>query len=139
MSLLERDELREQILTAWAQAQSGKPMTALEEQIAITIEMHPEYHRLFENPIAIREKNFTTENNPFLHIGLHISLNEQLKGNRPSGIRELFPIFTQKLGDEHTAAHHMMGIMAEIIWDAQQNGQLPDDQVYLNQLQDYLK
>jgi hypothetical protein len=28
----------------------------------------------------------------------------------------------------------MMGIMAELIWDAQQNGQLPDEMTYLERL-----
>jgi Domain of unknown function (DUF1841) len=138
MSLSERNELREQILTAWAHAQAGKTITPLEQQIVEVVEEHAEYHSLFENPSAIREKNFTTENNPFLHISLHISLNEQLRTNRPTGIRELFAQFIKKLGDEHRAAHHMMGIMAEIIWDAQQNGQLPDEKIYLKKLQTQL-
>jgi len=139
MSLAERDQLREQILTAWANAQASKPITPLEQQIVEVIEIHPEHHRLFDDPASIREKNFTTENNPFLHISLHISLNEQLRCNRPPGIQALFPQFVKKLGDEHTAAHHMMGIMAEIIWDAQQSGQLPDDTVYLQRLKTYLR
>lgn len=138
MSLAERDQLREQILTAWQNAQAGNILTPLEQQIADVIAIHPEYHRLFENPSAVREKNFSTEDNPFLHISLHISLNEQLRCNRPAGIQALFPEFVKKLGDEHTAAHHMMGIMGEIIWDAQQSGQLPDDQIYLRQLKMHL-
>ncbi len=139
MSLAERDQLREQILTAWANAQDGKILSPLEQQIAEVIEIHPEYHTLFNNPAAVREKNFSTEDNPFLHISLHISLNEQLRCDRPPGIQTLFPRFVKKLGDEHTAAHHMMGIMAEIIWDAQQSGQLPDDQLYLQRLNDGLE
>lgn len=138
MSLTERDQLREQILTAWANAQTGKTLTSLEQQIVDVIAIHPEYHRLLENPAAIREANFSTEDNPFLHISLHISLNEQLRCDRPPGIRQLFPQFVQKLGDEHTAAHHMMGVMAEIIWDAQQSGQLPEDAVYLQRLQEHV-
>jgi hypothetical protein len=138
MSLTERDQLREQILTAWANAQARQVLTPLEQQIVDVIAIHPEYHALFDNPVTIREKNFSTEDNPFLHISLHISLNEQLRCDRPSGIRQLFPAFVKKLGDEHTAAHHMMGVMAEIIWDAQQSGQLPDDSVYLQQLKTHL-
>jgi hypothetical protein len=134
MSLLERDQLREKILLAWSNAQAGEIMTPLEQQIVEAIEIHPEYHSLFDNPVAIREKNFSTEDNPFLHISLHMSLNEQLRCDRPPGIQKLFPQFVKKLGDEHTAAHHMMGIMAEIIWDAQQSGKLPDDQLYLRRL-----
>lgn len=134
MSLTERDQLREQILNAWENARTGKLLSPLEQQITEVIEIHPEYHVLLENHAAIREKNFSTEDNPFLHISLHISLNEQLRCDRPPGIQALFPCFVKKLGDEHAAAHHMMGVMAEIIWDAQQSGQLPDDQLYLQQL-----
>lgn len=134
MSLAERDQLREQILNAWSNAQEKKILSPLEQQIVEVIEFHPEYHSLFEHAAAIREKNFSTEDNPFLHISLHISLNEQLRCDRPPGIQALFPRFVKKLGDEHIAAHHMMGIMAEIIWDAQQSGQLPDDQLYLQRL-----
>lgn len=136
MSLSERDQLRKQILTAWQNAQARKILTPLEAQIVEVIQLHPEYHNLLNNPIAIQEKNFSTEDNLFLHISLHMSLNEQLRCNRPTGICDLFPLFVKKLGDEHAAAHHMMGIMAEIIWDAQQSGQLPDDQVYLTKLKE---
>lgn len=139
MSLSERDQLRQQIILAWENAQARKALTPLEAQIVEVIEIHPEYHNLLNNAAAIQEKNFSTEDNLFLHISLHISLNEQLRCDRPAGIQKLFPLFVKKLGDEHTAAHHMMGIMAEIIWDAQQSGQLPDDQIYLKKLNEAVR
>ena len=139
MSLNERDQLRRQILTAWQNAQARKILTPLEAQIVEAVQIHPEYHSLLDNPVAIQEKNFSTEDNLFLHISLHMSLNEQLRCDRPAGIRDLFPLFVKKLGDEHAASHHMMGVMAEIIWDAQQNGQLPDDQIYLNKLKEIIQ
>lgn len=138
MSLTERDQLREQILTAWAHAQAGALLTPLEQQIVDVIVIHPEYHRLFDNPVVTREANFSTEDNPFLHISLHISLNEQLRCDRPPGIRQLFPQFAQKLADKHAAAHQMMSVMAEIIWNAQQSGQLPEDAIYLQRLREFL-
>ena len=135
MSLTERDALREQMLSAWEKAQAKKPLTLIESQITDAIAMHPEYHALFSNPTAMREQEFATDNNPFLHISLHIGLAEQIKLNRPAGIQALYPKFLEKKGDEHSAAHAMIHIMADIMWQAQQNGVPPSDETYLNKLQ----
>ena len=85
-----REELRRQYLCAWQRRRDGLPLTPLDTQIADVIELHPEYQPLLEDPAALAAE-FTVEQgriNPFLHMGLHLGLREQLATRRPPGIVE---------------------------------------------------
>lgn len=134
MSLAERDALRKDILDAWAAKQSGQALTPLQTHITAVIEAHPEYHSLLNAPNKLRDAEFTMDNNPFLHIAMHISLDEQLRCDRPAGITKIWQDFLKKYQDTHQAQHTMMAIMGEIMWEAQQSGSMPSDDNYLWQL-----
>lgn len=129
----ERRQQRQYFHATWAKRLNGSPLSQLEEQLLSIIAMHPEYHALLEDDAQL-DKDYRTDNNPYLHMSLHMGLLEQLNTNRPSGIRELYRQLCKQHQDEHTAQHLMMEVMGQIMWDAQRNQQLPDEQVYLQQL-----
>ena len=119
--------------------QAGVNLTALEQQIVTVILLHPEYHELMDNPATGLDENYRSDNNPFLHLSLHISLNEQLQTNRPEGIKGLYQQLMIKTPDQHHTQHLIMDIMAELIWSAQQNSQLGNDREYLERIRNLLK
>lgn len=130
-----RDDLRRQFLDAWRKAETGRPLTALEDLIAGVIREHPEYHALFAEGEAAIEREWTPEmgeTNPFLHMSMHIAVREQLSVDRPPGIRQIFEALTRKLGDMHTAEHELLEALAETLWQAQRDGLPPDEQRYLS-------
>jgi len=45
--------------------------------------------------------------NPFLHMGLHLAVREQLSIDRPPGVREIQQALAARLG-EHDAEHVLM-------------------------------
>ena len=69
--------------------------------------------------------------NPFLHMGLHLAVREQISIDRPPGVRELHGQLQQRYGDVHEAEHAMMEALAETLWEAQRNGRAPDEAHYL--------
>jgi hypothetical protein len=74
------------------------------------------------------------ETNPFLHMGLHLGIREQIATNRPQGIAQIFNNLARQLGDPHAAEHQMIDCLAETLWEAQSRTTAPDEQQYLERL-----
>lgn len=129
-----RSEIRKVFIDAWRKQQAGEPMSALEQMIAGVVAQHPEYQRLIEHPDQALERDFLPEGgetNPFLHLGMHISLQEQITTDRPAGIALLYRQLVLKSGDAHSADHQLMECLGRMLWEAQSNGRMPDEQAYL--------
>ena len=90
---------------------------------------------------AILEHEYFVEDgqtNPFLHMGLHISLHEQISTDRPQGIRDLYQQLQIKFGNAHDTEHQMMECLTESLWLAQRNNQPPSESDYLKAIQQLL-
>jgi len=130
----DRSGIRRVFTEAWRKQQTGEAMEPLEQLIAGIVGQHPEYHRLLEDPDGALDRDFLPEGgktNPFLHLGMHISLQEQIGSNRPSGIALLYKQLLLKTGDAHQTEHQMMECLGQMLWQAQQAGQMPDEAAYL--------
>lgn len=115
---------------SWKKYRAQQPLTPLEHQIVDVIQIHPEYHRFFEqsNESIAQNDSFEARENPFLHLGLHLALREQIATNRPSGIQLVFHQLAMQYSDSHfQVEHRMMEILAEWLWQAQQTGQFSED------------
>ncbi|MEJ2406142.1 MAG: DUF1841 family protein [Candidatus Thiodiazotropha sp.] len=131
----DRDQMRQVFFEAWRKFQTGEALQPLEQMVAQVIQQHPEYHRLLTQPEKARAREFLPEDgetNPFLHMGMHISLLEQISTDRPVGISESYRKLCQRLGDAHEADHRMMECLGRILWEAQSAGRMPDEQAYLD-------
>jgi hypothetical protein len=131
-----RDELRRRYVNAWQRHRDGLPLEPLDAQIADVISLHPEYHAALEEPLAAG-RSFTVEQgqtNPFLHMGLHLAIREQVGTRRPAGIDVVHQRLAQRLGDVHEAEHRMIEVLAETLWEAQRAGKAPNEQLYLERL-----
>jgi hypothetical protein len=132
-----RDELRRGYVEAWQRQRDGLPLTPLQAQIASVVALHPEYHALLESPDA-QAGDYRVEagrTNPFLHMGLHLALREQVGTRRPPGIEVVHQRLARTLGGVHQAEHRMIEVLAETLWEAQRAGRAPDEQRYLERLQ----
>jgi hypothetical protein len=133
----DRNKIRQQFYTVWDKANQGIALEPLEAIIADVIQDHPEYHPLLKNPEATIDTEFYPEHgqsNPFLHMGMHISLREQVATDRPAGIRALTQKMILKYRDSHEMEHRMMEPLGKVLWESQQNNTLPDEQEYLEAL-----
>ena len=59
--------------------------------------------------------------NPFLHLSLHLAIEEQLSINQPPGLREAFEQCQARHGDRHAALHDVLEALGETIWRAQRD------------------
>ncbi len=130
-----RDEAREFLISAWRKRREGALLEPLEDLAVQLIEKHPEYHVVLENPTRFQDKNYAPEHgetNPFLHLMMHLSIEEQISINQPFGVRAHFMRLTHHFSSEHDAQHCMMECLSEMIWQAQRYNTAPDAAVYLN-------
>ncbi len=131
--------MRQFFSTVWQKHQQEQKLEPLETIVRDVMLAHPEYHtQLTDGDL---DKDFLPEmgqTNPFLHVGLHIALHEQLMTNRPIGIRAAYSKAVRKIQDKHEVEHKMMECLAESLWSAQRNRTTPDEQSYLQCLKKQL-
>jgi hypothetical protein len=129
-----REQLRQTYAVAWRKHLARSPLTPLEAMIADVIAAHPEYQALvsdFEAANAFEADTLGGAENPFLHMGLHLAVRDQVSIDRPPGVRELHLLLQAHHGDLHRAEHALMDALGETLWLAQRSGMPPDEEHYL--------
>ena len=130
-----REQVREMFFGTWRKYRAGEPLAGIEPLALDVILLHPEYHVVLGLPAKFREKDYTDESNPFLHMSLHLALEEQLSIDQPPGIRGAYEKMTLKFKDRHTALHQAIECLAETMWRAQRDNAPPDAAAYLRCLE----
>lgn len=129
-----RDQVRQFFFDTWAKYRNGHPLEGAETVAIQTVLEHPEYHPHLEDVASNIDRDFTPESgapNPFLHLSLHLAIEEQLSIDQPPGIRSRYEQLANKLGDAHDAKHALLECLAETIWSAQRFGGAVDPVAYL--------
>ena len=130
-----RDEVREMFFGAWRKYREGVPLAGMDAAALDVILLHPEYHAVLDAPERFRDRDYTDEANPFLHMSLHLALEEQLSIDQPPGIAHRFQIMVSRFRDRHEALHQALECLAETLWRAQRDGTPPDASAYLSCLE----
>ena len=131
----ERDQTREVFFRAWHAHRNNQPLEGIEKMIVQIVLRHPEYHTLLEQPDVSRERDHFPEVggiNPFLHLGMHIAIEEQLSLDQPQGIRECYQKLLLRTVDEHKVQHQIMECLSEMLWQSDRSANTPPETVYLN-------
>jgi hypothetical protein len=114
--------------------QAGEPLTAMDALAADWIARHPEYHPDLADEAAALDAIYTVEDgrtNPFLHLSMHLTIEEQCSIDQPQGIRQAVQLLAARRGSLHEAHHEVMECLGEMIWASQRSGLPPDGQAYL--------
>jgi hypothetical protein len=130
-----REQLRKAYAEAWRKHLAKAPLTPLEAMIADVIGVHPEYQAFVSDAdaaAAFEPPGDAGSENPFLHMGLHLAVRDQVSVDRPPGVRELHRLLQARLGDLHRAEHVLVEALGETLWQAQRNGRPPDEAYYLS-------
>jgi hypothetical protein len=133
---MSRDQLREMYRSAWRKFRTEQALSPLEKQVVAVISEHPEY-RVIVDSAAADLANYSPRSgqlNPWLHMGLHLAIREQVATNRPAGIAEVHARLAAHAGGAHEAEHRMLETLATTLWEAQRAGKPPDEAVYLERL-----
>lgn len=133
----ERSALRRRYCDAWRKHRDARPLDPLEDQIVAVIAEHPEYQPVIEDVDGSLSRDYGPEHgqsNPFLHMGLHLAIREQVGTDRPQGIAAIHAELCRRLGDRHAAEHRMIELLGTALWESQRLGRPPDESAYLESL-----
>jgi hypothetical protein len=117
-----RDEARLFFFETWRKHRAGEPLAGLEQTVLGVLIMHPEYHRMLAAPERFIEQDYAPESgetNPFLHLSLHLAVEEQVSIDQPPGIRAAAERLSARLCSLHDGRHAVMHCLAEMIWHVQ--------------------
>jgi hypothetical protein len=131
-----RDQVRRFFIEAWRKHRQHELLTPLETIAAGIVLEHPGYHALLADAGAL-EREFRPEDgqiNPFLHLSLHLAIEEQLSIDQPPGIRAAFETLHHRRGERHDAMHDVLECLGETIFEAQRDHAKPDGQAYLTRI-----
>ena len=134
-------DTRQLFFLSWNKYRHKEPLVALEQQIVDVIVMHPEYHALLETGMLQPDRAYFPElgeTNPFLHMGFHLAVRDQIATDRPFGIKDIYQGLLNKNTDPGAVEHLLMDNLAECLWQAQRSQQAPDEASYLDRCRSLL-
>jgi uncharacterized protein DUF1841 len=129
-----RDQARAFMIDVWEKHRAGAALTPLESAMLAILLEHPEYHAVLEDRERYLDRDWKPEGgetNPFLHLSMHLAIDEQLSIDQPPGIRAAVEKLAARHGSMHDARHDVMDCLAEVIWQAQRNNAGFDNAAYL--------
>jgi hypothetical protein len=130
-----RDQSRDFLFDLWAKHLARAALTPLESLALSIVLEHPEYHPVLADRERYRDRDWRPEGgeaNPFLHLAMHLAIEEQLSIDQPPGIRAAVEALARRRGSAHDARHDVMECLAEMIWQAQRHGADFDNAAYLD-------
>lgn len=130
-----QNDVRRFFCETHAKLRQGRPLTPMEAIAARWIDEHPEYHPELSDIDAALAANYTVEagrENPFLHLSMHLTIEEQMSIDQPHGIRQAVELLAARRGSMHEAQHEVMECLGEMIWSSQRSGLPPDGHAYLD-------
>lgn len=136
----DRQQMRQVFLEVRKKQQAKELLSPLEALMEKVIDQHPEYHPFLDHKESLQQE-FSSQNgqeNPFLHMALHISLQEQIQADRPPGIRKIYQTLASRSPNFHQAEHRMIECLAHTLWQAQESERTPSEEIYLNCLRGLL-
>ncbi len=134
----DRSSLRRVFFNAWEKYQQSQALEGIETVLVDIILQHPEYHYVLEDRERYLDRDWLPEDgetNPFMHMSMHVSIEEQLATNSPRGIAEHFSRIMDTGLDRHEAMHSMLECLGEAIWQAQRDASINLEETYLECLE----
>ena len=131
-------DVRRFFCESYARRRDGAPLTPIQSIAVRWIDEHPEYHAELADVAAALARNYAVEDgrtNPFLHLSMHLSIDEQCSIDQPTGVRQAVQLLAARRGSLHEAQHEVMECLGEMIWAAQRSGLPPDGVAYVDCVQ----
>lgn len=130
-----QDDVRRFFCAAFARWREGVPLDPMQALAARWIAEHPEYHAELADEAVALAAVYRVEDgrsNPFLHLSMHLTIDEQCSIDQPRGIRQAVELMAARRGSLHEAQHEVMECLGEMVWASQRSGLPPDGQAYLD-------
>ncbi len=148
-------DTRPLFFASWQKHQSREILTPLEQQLVRVLEDHAEYQPLFGHSVEAGleqiegwtsrfvSTDISTQGveyeRPFLHMGLHLTIRDQILLDKPAGIAAVYRVLYQRYQNQHQVEHMMMAPLAACLWEANRRQMMPDEAAFLRACQELLE
>jgi hypothetical protein len=113
IALLNRAHMAE----VWRKVNDNEDLSEEEDLLAEQMQAHPEYSDVWESEeMADHLFDPTREENPFLHISLHVMLERQVRSGNPSCVARALERLETEGEDPHEARHALLRVLVQEIW-----------------------
>ena len=129
---------RAHMAAVWARArQDNGPLNTEDQILADLMEMHPQYYGFWESIEQYGDRFFdpTCEDNPFLHVSLHVAVERQIRAGAPLLVLQTVQRLVARGDDPHDARHAVMAVLVRQLWDRTMQGRPFDVQRYAAELE----
>ncbi len=129
-----QSDVRKFFCTVHARERARLPLDPMQSIAARWIAEHPEYHADLDDEATALATMYAVEGgrtNPFLHLSMHLSIDEQIAIDQPTGIRQAVALLAARRNSMHEAQHEVMECLGEMLWQSQRSGLPPDGQAYI--------
>jgi hypothetical protein len=118
-----REAGRSAMRMIWEQRQERDLLDPAEVQLLDLLEAHPEYSAYWEGEEPGEDEN------PFLHVSFHQTVEKQLELGEPASVTEAFERLRAAGRSRHEAVHEIMAVLVKHVWGAmkQENGAGPEE------------
>jgi len=114
IALLNRAHMAE----VWRKLNDNEDLTEEEDLLAEQMQAHPEFGALWESE-EMPDHLFdpSREENPFLHVSLHVMLERQIRSGEPPCVARTVERLERLEEDPHDVRHATMRILVSEIWE----------------------
>ncbi|MBI3359464.1 MAG: DUF1841 family protein [Nitrospirae bacterium] len=122
--------------SVWEKIKKGEALSGDAEMIAETMIAHPEFDPFWlagETAFQPQEINGFIVN-PLVHIGLHVTIEQQLDADNPVEVRMALKGLLEKGITRHEAIHQIAGVWGDLYFRSVRRGGPFEDWTYLQEL-----
>ncbi len=132
-------QMREMFFSVWDKRQDGVNLSLVEQQIWYVISAYSEFHYIFANPDKYMFKDtWSDDKNPFLCMGLHLGVMEQVINDSPEGIKPLYLKLCEQMKYAVKAEIAMRKVMVRFVKKTANENKPLDSRKYLLALETLL-
>ncbi len=130
-----RNFARNYIADIWKKHKMGGSLKGVDKRLANIMKEHKEYYKVWDNADKIGENEYIIEGvNPFLHVQLHLIVENQLAMGNPRIVKEVVEELNKFGLSHHEIVHLIAKPLLEQIFDMLKNNVLFDENRYTRDL-----
>ena len=132
-----RGVTRSRLGLIWELAQAGGELDEEDARLAEVLEQHPEYADVWEEAQSMGTEEVTRDGvNPFVHVAIHQTVENQLAENDPAQTAETLEVLLRAGYDRHQAIHMIGRVVSEEIFEILKERRPFDEDAYVAALED---
>jgi hypothetical protein len=134
-----REQSHEHYYALWQRAKANERLEGEDALTAQIMRDHPEYYDVWEHANEFLQEQVTVNGaNPFLHVTMHVVVENQAAQNEPPEVRAALEYQTLRKTPRHQAVHEIANAFTELLWVVLHDHRPFDNDAYRRKLKKML-